>query len=448
MRLSHFILANMDVILDKWAEFASTLVPEKRKFNREVLIDHARLMLETIAADLLIPESALEQIEKSMGHKLPGTEISAATMHGAAREESGFTLNATVSEYRALRASVTRLWEELPENQPMPPEAVVDLVRFNEAIDQALKDSVNSYYDEKEQKIRLFDAILSSTPDLSCIFDLEGRFTYANKVFLELLGMQLGDLVGKTYADCGMPNAAEKDRQVQQVIHTGQPVRGECCFAHRPGNGDLYEYILTPVYDRNGRMDGVAGTSRNVTDRKAAEIRNWKQANFDPLTGLPNRCLFHNRLEQEVLHATRSGGPIALLFVDLDKFKEANDKFGHEAGDLVLQYASARMRACVRESDTVARLGGDEFTIILQDLNENGHAENVARKILGQMQRPFHVRHQAIHISASIGIALAPFDADTPEELMRDADHAMYLSKEAGCNCFRFYSRPHHNHIP
>ena len=446
MSLSNFLLEHTDAILEEWMAFASTLAPPKYKFDRTMLLDHARHMLEAIAADLATPESAFEQAQKSKGlgagPQALHARATAASQHGMARMLSGFSLVAAVSEYRALRASVTRLWERVPENQPMPPAGVIDLIRFNEAIDQALSESVTSYYFEKEQKNRVFDAILSSTPDLSFTFDLDGRFTYANKAFLELVGRPLHELLEKNYQDLDFPNAAEKDRLVQLVIHSMQHVRGEMRYTLPSGQEDLYEYIFVPVIGDDGQVEAVAGTSRNITDRKAEELRNWRLANFDPLTGLPNRCLFSDRLEQEVRHACRSGAPIALLFIDLDKFKDANDRYGHDAGDLLLHHAAARMRSCVRDTDTVARLGGDEFTILLQDLGGNDHVENVARKILRQMEKPFHIKRHDIDIGASIGIALAPSDAATPDALMALADHAMYAAKAAGGNRFSFFSRP------
>lgn len=442
MALSDFILEHIDTILEEWATFATTLAPAKYKFDRTMLLDHARHMLETIAADLALPETAFEQAQKSkgLGVQPPPAQPSAATEHGMARMESGFSLVAAVSEYRALRASVTRLWERVPENHPMPPAGVADLIRFNEAIDQALGESVTSYYHEKEQQTRVFDAILSSTPDLGFTFDLDGRFTYANKAFLELVGLPLHAILEKNYQDLGFPNATEKDRQVRLVVQSRHHARGEVRVTLPSGRDNVYEYILVPVLDGDGAVEAVAGTSRDITDRKAEELRNWRQANFDPLTGLPNRCLFRDRLEREVRHACRSGAPVALLFIDLDKFKDANDTYGHDAGDLLLQYAAARLRSCVRESDTVARLGGDEFTIIVQDLGGNGHVEHVARKILEQMEKPFHIKQHDIVISASIGVALAPGGADTPDRLMEQADHAMYASKQAGGNRFGFYS--------
>ncbi|MFZ6749610.1 diguanylate cyclase domain-containing protein [Undibacterium sp. Ren11W] len=153
-----------------------------------------------------------------------------------------------------------------------------------------------------------------------------------------------------------------------------------------------------------------------------------------------NRRLFLDRLEQEVMHARRIGACTALLFIDLDHFKEANDQFGHEAGDQLLRLVTARFRLCTRETDTVARLGGDEFTIILQDLGDTKYVEFVAEKILTELSKPFHIFDHFIHISGSIGIALCPQDATQSEVLMKYADQAMYLAKNVGRNQVKFFS--------
>ncbi|MFD2270555.1 diguanylate cyclase domain-containing protein [Undibacterium arcticum] len=135
-----------------------------------------------------------------------------------------------------------------------------------------------------------------------------------------------------------------------------------------------------PAVDKEGVVEAVAGTARNITERKAAEEKNWQRANYDLLTGLPNRRLFLDRLEQDLKHAGRIGAPISLLFIDLDHFKEVNDKFGHDAGDLLLRLVTARLLSCIRDTDTVARLSGDEFTVILQDLRGTEDVELIAGK--------------------------------------------------------------------
>lgn len=172
--------------------------------------------------------------------------------------------------------------------------------------------------------------------------------------------------------------------------------------------------------------------------RSKAEL--WAQANFDMLTGLPNRAMFNDRLEQELKKADRTRQLLGLLMIDLDRFKEVNDTLGHAMGDLLLKEASRRMVQCLRESDTVARLGGDEFTVVLPILTDARDAEEVAQKIIAALASPFDLRDHVINVSASIGIAIYPNDATSIEKLIRAADHAMYQSKHKGRNCFSYYA--------
>ena len=187
-------------------------------------------------------------------------------------------------------------------------------------------------------------------------------------------------------------------------------------------------------------LESVAGTMRDITERKIASDMNWQKANFDELTGLPNRRLFSDRLEQGVLHAGRTGMAIALLFIDLDHFKEVNDSLGHNIGDLLLKFAADRIRTCVRESDTVARLGGDEFTVILHNVADTQYILTVANKIVKELASGFQILEHSIAISASVGVSLSPQDAQTTATLIKNADLAMYAAKSAGRNRVEFFS--------
>lgn len=173
----------------------------------------------------------------------------------------------------------------------------------------------------------------------------------------------------------------------------------------------------------------IAGAARDD------KLHEWHLANFDPLTGLANRHRFYDRLEQGMLHASRQNSILALLYLDLDGFKAVNDRFGHAAGDSLLQQAAARMLQGVRATDTVARLGGDEFAIILNDLEETDIARNVGNKLLQLLHQPFAVNDTRIHASASIGLACWPADGSTASELIHYADSAMYEAKSRGRNC-------------
>lgn len=440
MRLSDYILENLECILQEWEEFAATLVPVEQRMDKVMLRDHVKQMLEAIALDLAQPQTAFEKSEKSKGRSDTASEDqTAASTHGTERLALGFSLNAAMAEYRALRASVTRLWQESLVNKPVPLTAMSDLVRFNEAIDQSINESVTSYSFEKEQQTRVFDTILSSSPDLSFTFELDGKFAYANKALTELLGLTTEEIVGKSHFDLNLPYAAEMQREIQHVISTKKQFRGEMDYTTATGQKAFFDYILVPVLNLDGEVGAVAGTARNVTERKAAEDLNWQRANYDLLTGLPNRRLLVDRLEHDIKHAGRISAQIALLFIDLDHFKAANDNFGHDAGDMLLRLAADRIRACVRETDTVARLGGDEFTVILQGLSGIVFVERVAGKILEAMASPFEISEHSVSISSSIGIAMFPIDANTPDELLKNADEAMYLAKAQGRNKFHFF---------
>ena len=191
-----------------------------------------------------------------------------------------------------------------------------------------------------------------------------------------------------------------------------------------------------PVFDPAGEFKGYRGVGAEITARKRAEERSRHLAHHDSLTGLPNRLLFHDRLAQEIALAKRGSRPFALLFLDLDRFKLVNDAHGHTAGDELLKAVAARIRQQVRESDTVARVGGDEFTVILPNTGRRDQAEVIARKIVSALTTPFPLpgRIESVEIGTSVGIAIYPDDAADADELVKAADRAMYLAKQAGTN--------------
>ncbi len=184
----------------------------------------------------------------------------------------------------------------------------------------------------------------------------------------------------------------------------------------------------------------IGGTVIYLQTLKRSKTLLWNKANFDSLTGLPNRNLFHDRLEQELKKSVRSHLPVALLLIDLDQFKEVNDTLGHEMGDLLLQQAAIRIVGCVRATDNVARLGGDEFAVVLPQLTDTRFARDVAQKIINQLAEPFRLHDNTVHISASIGITLYPADATDIVNMMRNADQAMYAAKNEGRNRLSYFT--------
>jgi len=188
-------------------------------------------------------------------------------------------------------------------------------------------------------------------------------------------------------------------------------------------------------------LQSVANTLAVAIERKTAQERLERLAQFDSLTGLPNRQLFHDRLLKTMAHARRGGSPMAVLFIDLDRFKLVNDTQGHSAGDKLLQEAATRLLQCVRAGDTVGRFGGDEFGAIVTDLAKPGDAGVVAQKVLDALAQPFKLAPHDTYVSASIGITLFPADGDNPEALVMNADTAMYRAKEQGRNTYQYFTR-------
>jgi diguanylate cyclase (GGDEF)-like protein/PAS domain S-box-containing protein len=271
------------------------------------------------------------------------------------------------------------------------------------------------------------------------------------------------DIFGYTKEEMQEPHATEKilpleaREAVDEVWGSllknkgGSRSRNENCT--KEGKTILCEWYNTPLAGPDGKVFGVASLVDDITERKLSEEMIWKQANFDMLTGLPNRNMFHDRLEQEMIKTERDKHSLALLLIDLDQFKEVNDALGHDVGDLLLKEAGRRISDCVRHSDTVARLGGDEFIIILPELHDDYNIEDVAQNIISKLEKEYHLGDEIIHISGSIGITLYPDDASDigitlyPDDasdidsLLKNADQAMYAAKKKGRHCFSYFTQ-------
>ncbi|HZW26408.1 MAG TPA: diguanylate cyclase [Gallionella sp.] len=243
------------------------------------------------------------------------------------------------------------------------------------------------------------------------------------------------------WRSCLLPeDAAKADEAARASIEQSIPY--DACFRIRRKDGQIrFIHARARVhYDESGKPQRMVGTNEDITEREQMEARMEYMAHYDSLTGLANRTLFYDRLRQALSMARRNEVGLALLYIDLDGFKEVNDTLGHAAGDLLLKEVAGRLRSCVRQSDSVARLGGDEFTIILNETHQQDDVAAVARKIVEAIAAPVDLEEGEAHVSVSIGIARYTEEASDEDTLVRNADEAMYRAKSSGKNTFRFYS--------
>ncbi|QBE67473.1 EAL domain-containing protein [Pseudoduganella lutea] len=272
-------------------------------------------------------------------------------------------------------------------------------------------------------------------------FDSEARTTFANPRMAELLGYQVEAMAGRpllSFLDAEGRSLLERNIARQQE---GMPGRHELKFLRGDGSEIWLHLTANPLFDADGGFLGALALASDISEHRESTELAWHQANFDALTGLPNRNMFQERLRHEMKKARRERGFLALLFIDLDQFKQINDRFGHQQGDALLVQAAARLGACMRATDTLARIGGDEFVAILPGLGHVQDAERVAQDIIAVLNRPFELAGgEQGHISGSIGIALYPSDAADAEELLRHADQAMYAAKNGGRNRYTYFT--------
>ena len=306
-----------------------------------------------------------------------------------------------------------------------------------------------SDYVRVENELRESEARFRSLSDLSSDWywehDAEGRFVQLAGD-LSVNGIPLADVLGHTRWELGALNMTDADWAAHRaVLASHQPFRDLELQRERP-DGSLHWISVSgvPVFDDSGALRGYRGVGRDITERKQVEIQIERLAFYDALTGLPNRRLLVDRLQHATLAVARARNQGALLFIDLDNFKDLNDTLGHDTGDQLLLQVASRLKDCVRESDTVARFGGDEFVVLVQGLSADtaqasAEAALVASHIATTLGKPYALGDLSHHSTPSIGIALFGQQACTVDELLKHADLAMYQAKAAGRNTQRFF---------
>ena len=293
-----------------------------------------------------------------------------------------------------------------------------------------------------EYERRIASEVLRSMGEAVAVCDLGLLFVSVNPAFCRITGYSPDEVNGRSV---DLLHSSQHDeafyRQVNGTVTAAGQWCGEMWQRRRDGEEYLAAVQVNAVTDSQGERSHYVWVVSDITDRKRAEQELRYLANYDTLTGLPNRSLLSERLARAVVRARRQGTRVAVLFLDLDRFKDINDSMGHAAGDRILKSAAARLLATVRPQDTVARLGGDEFTVILEDLEDRDAAEEVAERVIRAFVAPLEVEGRSeIIITPSVGISLYPDHALVPTDLLKFADTAMYAAKDRGRNTYSFYN--------
>jgi diguanylate cyclase (GGDEF)-like protein/PAS domain S-box-containing protein len=305
------------------------------------------------------------------------------------------------------------------------------------------KSIEDALFVEKERAV----VTLNSIGDAVLCTDVLGKITYLNLVAETMTGWRREEAIGKSLAEVfqiidgatrkpardPMEMAVEQNRTVGLTLN--------CVLIRRDGFESPIEDSAAPIHDRAGRVIGAVIVFHDVSAARAMSLQMTYSAQHDLVTNLPNRLLLSDRISQAISLARRQRRPLAVLFLDLDRFKTINDSLGHAAGDSLLQSVSKRLLASIRRSDTVSRQGGDEFVILLSEITHPEDAATSARQILHSLSAPHSVGGQDLHVLGSIGISLYPEDGQDAEALIKNADTAMYHAKENGRNNFQFFKQ-------
>ena len=324
-----------------------------------------------------------------------------------------------------------------------PFEAEVSLNRIVLGKNTYLQAIVRDITERKNREIQVnkLSNVMEQTADIVIVTDTRGKIEYVNPSFEKITGYSYHEAVNKT------PKLLSSGKHKQEfynhlwdTISEGNSYSN--IFINRRKDGSLFyeEKTITPIKDHTGKITHYVSTGKDISERIQVQERLQHMAHHDALTDLPNRNLFLDRLQQSLTRARWHNRLVAVMFMDLDRFKNINDTLGHNVGDQLLLQLSERLSNSVRDGDTIGRFGGDEFAILLDDIDSDNHISTLAEKLLDTLTRPFKINKQELYVTASIGISIFPNDGEDSDTLLRNADVAMYRAKDLGKNNYQFYS--------
>ncbi len=331
-------------------------------------------------------------------------------------------------ELPALRKSGEEIRIEMSLNRISPVNEPADGRRYAMAIARDVTERTRV-----EQERAMLSAIVESSEDAVLSKTLDGFITSWNAGAQRMYGYTPGEVLGRHVSVLAPPDLRDEIPKILERLRRGESTdHYETQRIAKDGRRMFVSLTVSPVRNPEGEIIGASAIARDITEDKIRRDRMRHMAHHDPLTGLPNRTLLMDRLEQACARASRRGGTVAVLFLDLNGFKQINDTLGHDPGDQVLVSSAERIRRCLREEDTVARLGGDEFVVLLESQEGAEEVTRLANRISEHLSKPLDLRGTSVQVTAAVGIALGTTDTKAPEDLLREADAAMYRAKKGG----------------
>lgn len=345
---------------------------------------------------------------------------------------------------------IDELNQEVAQREHLIEKRTNELVRSNTVLEKEIHDRKQAEEDAGFQ-VTMLNSVLNSTPDLiyyKDYTDMDGVYIGCNDAYSKLCGRSRDEIMGLDDIELfGAEEGAYLRAKDQVALQANSTHLYEEWVTYPDGRKVLLSALKTPFYDHKQSLIGILGVGRDITELKHTEEQLKRNelslhhlAHHDTLTDLPNRLLLIDRLNQSIKKAWRANKGLAVMFIDLDYFKEINDSLDHSIGDQLLQAVAQRLKNTIRKEDTAARLGGDEFTIILEQLENINYVSKLADKLLSAFKKPLKLRHREITITISIGISLFPEHGTDTETLLRNADSAMYQTKNEGRNGYSLYT--------
>ncbi|HWL12003.1 MAG TPA: diguanylate cyclase, partial [Ureibacillus sp.] len=286
---------------------------------------------------------------------------------------------------------------------------------------------------ESEERFRV---IAEHSKSVIKILNLTGKVFYVSPSAQEIFGHSASDFIGRPFIENIHPEDIRKVQKILlQVTRTRETVEIELRHMHQEGYSLWLNSYFTPILTSEGQVEKIIVISDDISESKKKESKLKKMAFYDYLTGLPNRRLFNERLEQAILTSEKTGNITALLVLDCDKFKRINDTLGHDVGDEVIKMFASRVKSVLRKKDTLSRVGGDEFTVVLPELDHISRVDAICERILATVKEPMFINDEMIKITTSIGISIYPTTNDI-DALYKEADQNLYKSKECGGNTY------------